>query len=94
MRPAATFLAAFGPILVVATALAGERDTPSDPDGLAQRRTTEDRAFVYSVDPRGPSLGTVSVESSVGVGSGVAALRPLPSASDARTIQSLSLIHI
>jgi hypothetical protein len=80
MRPAATFLAALGPLFVAATALAGERDTPAEPEA---RRTTEDRAFVYSVDPTTPSLGTVTAESSIGVGSGVAALRPLPSASDA-----------
>jgi hypothetical protein len=88
MRLAVTSLAALGPLLVAATALAGDRDAPTDPDALAGRRTTEERSFVYSVDPTTPALGTVTAESSVGVGSGVAALRPLPSASDARTIQS------
>lgn len=85
MRSAVSLLAAFGPIFVAATALAGERDTP---DESLPRRTTEERAFVYSVDPTTPALGTVTAESSIGVGSGVAALRPLPSASDARTVDS------
>ncbi len=88
MRPAVTPLAALGLLFAASAttaASAGERDTQSEPEA---RRTAEERAFVYSVDPITPARGTVTAESSVGVGSGVAALRPLPSASDARTVES------
>jgi hypothetical protein len=79
------FALGFASALVPALASAAERDTPEE---ATPPRTTEERPFVYVVDPTVASRGTVSVESSVGVGSGVAALRPLPSTSDARALES------
>jgi hypothetical protein len=82
----ALFISLAAALTVAPTAArAGERDVASE-DGA--RRTTEERAFVYSVDPTTPDRGGVSFESSVGLGSGVAALRPLPATNDARAIES------
>jgi hypothetical protein len=76
-------------VLAGSTAVASERDRA---EADTARRTVEERTFVFGVDPSTPSLGVVTAESSLGLGSGVAALRPLPAASDARAPEaSLSM---
>ena len=83
-RPLAMLLLSAPLWLAPRAALAAD-DTEEAP---VARVTNVERAFVYSVDPVAPSAGVVSAESSIGLGSGVAALRPLPSVSDARGIES------
>ncbi len=73
-------LFAISAALGAGTAEGSERDRV-EPE--TARRTPEERTFVFGLDPNTPSRGVVTAESSLGLGSGVAALRPLPAASDA-----------
>lgn len=84
MRLASVAALAFATSLIPCLASAAPADV-GDP-GSATRRTTEERPFVHVVDPSVPSAGVVAAEYTVGYGSGVAALRPLPATTNLRSV--------
>lgn len=64
--------------LVSTTSVAAEVDRVDAPPTAAPRVTNEERPFLHVLDPTTPSAGTFAVGYGFGVGSGVAANRPLP----------------
>jgi hypothetical protein len=57
----------------------GEAAEPAAPALTAARQHAEERPFTYLTDPSTPSPGDVTLEYTLGYGSGTAADRPLPS---------------
>jgi hypothetical protein len=66
----------FLPVLLAPSIAFAQADVP---EASEKRVTAEERPFAHLLDPSTPSAGKVSVGYSVGIGSGVAAERPLPS---------------
>jgi hypothetical protein len=84
----ASFALASAITLLAPLVLAGTSDDGAPRTRTDERRTTEERPFVHVVDPSVPSAGVVTGEYTVGYGSGVAALRPLPSTTGVRSVDN------